>query len=110
MSSPTTRPYRNHRFPSEIISHAVWLYHRFRLSFREVEEMLAKRGMTVNSETVRQWCFKFVQTDQNCGRVMQEFRDVIALIKVLTERKHLPNRRALRKGSGILGTTTYAVF
>ncbi len=61
--------------------------------------MLAKRGMTVNSETVRQWCFKFVQTDQNCGRVMQEFRDVIALIKILTESKHLPNRRALRKGA-----------
>ena len=68
------------------------------------------RGVTVNSETVRQWCFKVEQTDQNFGRVVQEFRDVIALIKILTESKHLPNRRALRKGSGVLGTTTYAVF
>ncbi len=51
--------YQRHRFPSEIISHAVWLYHRFCLSFREVEELLAERGITVTYETVRQWCRKF---------------------------------------------------
>jgi putative transposase len=51
--------YQRHRFPSEIISHAVWLYHRFCLSFREVEELLAERGVTVTYETVRQWCQKF---------------------------------------------------
>jgi putative transposase len=51
--------YQRHRFPPEIISHAVWLYHRFCLSFREVEELLAKRGVTVTYETVRQWCQKF---------------------------------------------------
>ncbi len=51
--------YQRHRFPSEIISHAVWLYHRFCLSFREVEELLAERGLTVTYETVRQWCRKF---------------------------------------------------
>jgi putative transposase len=56
----TTKPsYQRHRFPAEIISHAVWLYHRFCLSFREVEELLAKRGITVTYETVRQWCQKF---------------------------------------------------
>jgi len=56
----TPKPsYRRHRFPSEIISHAVWLYHRFCLSFREVEELLAERGVTVTYETVRQWCQKF---------------------------------------------------
>jgi putative transposase len=56
----TTKPsYQRHRFPSEIISHAVWLYHRFCLSFREVEELLAERGITVTYETVRQWCQKF---------------------------------------------------
>jgi putative transposase len=56
----TTKPsYQRHRFPSEIISHAVWLYHRFCLSFREVEELLAERGITVTYETVRQWCRKF---------------------------------------------------
>ena len=55
----TTPSYQRHRFPSEIISHAVWLYHRFCLSFREVEELLAERGGTVTYETVRQWCQKF---------------------------------------------------
>ena len=51
--------YQRHRFPSEIISHTVWLYHRFCLSFREVEELLAKRGISLTYETVRQWCQKF---------------------------------------------------
>jgi len=51
--------YRGFRFPSEIISHAVWLYHRFCLSFREVEELLAERGIIVTYESVRQWCQKF---------------------------------------------------
>ena len=51
--------YQRHRFPSEIISHAVWLYHRFCLRFREDEELLAERGITVTYEIVRQWCQKF---------------------------------------------------
>ena len=51
--------YRGFRFPSEIISHAVWLYHRFCLSYREVEELLTERGITVTYETIRQWCQKF---------------------------------------------------
>jgi putative transposase len=54
-----TPSYQRHRFPSEIISHAVWLYHRFYLSFREVEELLAERGITVTYETLRQWRQKF---------------------------------------------------
>jgi hypothetical protein len=48
-----TNGYSGHRFPREIISHGVWLYHRFSLSFRDVEEMLAKRGIIVTYETVR---------------------------------------------------------
>ena len=55
----TTNYYRGYRFPSEIISHGVWLYHRFSLSFRDVEEILAKRGILVTYETIRQWCRKF---------------------------------------------------
>ena len=51
--------YRGHRFPPEIISHAVWLYHRFSLSFRDVEDLLAERGVEVSYETIRQWCMKF---------------------------------------------------
>jgi putative transposase len=53
------KSYRGYRFPPEIISHGVWLYHRFALSFRDVEELLAKRGIIVSYETVRQWCRKF---------------------------------------------------
>ncbi len=55
----STRSYRGHRFPVEIISHAVWLYYRFCLSFREVEDLLAERGLIVSYETIRQWCRKF---------------------------------------------------
>jgi len=51
--------YRRHRFPPEIISHAVWLYHRFALSFRDVEDLLAERGITVSYEAIRSWCRKF---------------------------------------------------
>jgi putative transposase len=66
MKTNTTVPsYKGFRFPSEIISHAVWLYFRFSLRFRDVEELLAQRGMVVTSETVRQWCLKFGQTYAN---------------------------------------------
>ena len=51
--------YHGYRFPPEIISYAVWLYHRFGLSFRDVEDLLAQRSITVNYETVRQWCQRF---------------------------------------------------
>ena len=47
---------------AEIISHCVWLYFRFALSFRDVEEMLAMRGVSLSYETVREWCLKFGQT------------------------------------------------
>ncbi len=57
--------YKGFRFPQEIISHAVWLYHRFPLSFRDVEELLYERGVTVTYETVRQWCRKFGQAYAN---------------------------------------------
>ena len=48
-----------HRFPSELIVHAVWLYARFTLSYRDIEDMLAKRGLDVSYETVRRWFLKF---------------------------------------------------
>jgi putative transposase len=57
--------YHRHRFPVEIISHCVWLYFRFALSFRDVEEMLAMRGVSLSYETVREWCLKFGQTYAN---------------------------------------------
>ena len=58
-------PYHRHRFPAEIISHSVWLYFRFALSFRDVEEILAMRGVVLTYETVREWCLKFGQTYAN---------------------------------------------
>jgi len=51
--------YRGYRFPPEIISHAVWLYHWFTLSFRDIEDLLAERGVIVTYESIRQWCMKF---------------------------------------------------
>ncbi len=51
--------YHRHRSPPEIISHAVWLYYRFCLSFRDVEDLLAERGVSVSYEAIRSWCAKF---------------------------------------------------
>ena len=64
---PSNQLYRGYRFPSEIISHAVWLYHRFCLSLGRcvgpfIEDLLAERGMVVSYETIRSWCNKFGPT------------------------------------------------
>ena len=64
MSTPPSL-YRRHRFPPQIISHGVWLYFRFALSYRDVEEIMAVRGVTLTYETVREWCLKFGQTYAN---------------------------------------------
>jgi putative transposase len=60
-----TARYKNHRFPPEIISHAVWLYFRFTLSYRDVEEMMLARGIVVTYEAIRKWCRKFGQDYAN---------------------------------------------
>lgn len=66
MKTDTTAPsYKGFRFPQEIITHSVWLYHRFSLSFRDIEELLFVRGVVVTYETIRQWCKKFGQTYAN---------------------------------------------
>jgi putative transposase len=64
-TTPTSPDYKGFRFPPEIISHAVWLYFRFSLGFRDVEELLAQRGIVVTYETVRQWCLTFGQSYAN---------------------------------------------
>jgi putative transposase len=51
--------YKHYRYPHQIISHAIWLYHRFTLGFRDIEDILANRGIIVSYETVRQWSKKF---------------------------------------------------
>jgi putative transposase len=62
---PPPDPHRRHRFPAEVISHAVWLYHVFSLSLRDVELLLAERGIVVSYETVRRWCKKSGQSFAN---------------------------------------------
>ena len=55
----TSLSYRGHRFPAPIIQHAIWLYIRFTLSYRDVEELLAERGLDLSYETIRRWVLKF---------------------------------------------------
>ena len=57
--------YKHHRFPAKIISHGVWLYYRFCLSYRDVEELLFARGVVVTYEAIRQWCRQFGQEYAN---------------------------------------------
>lgn len=59
---PNSTIYSGFRYPSEIISHTVWLYFSFALSFRDVEEILVLHGIIVTYETIRQWTLKFCQT------------------------------------------------
>jgi putative transposase len=56
-----TERYKNHRYPGEIIGHGVWLYYRFPLSYRDVQELLFARGIAVSHDALRQWCGKFGQ-------------------------------------------------
>ncbi|WP_375137820.1 IS6 family transposase [Streptomyces sp. NWU49] len=60
--------YKGHRYPAEVIAHCVWLYFRFPLSFREVQELMPGRGVLVSYETVRRWCGKFGQQYANALR------------------------------------------
>lgn len=64
----TQNPYAGYRYPAEIISNAVWLYFRFTLSYRDVEELLAVRGILVTHEAIRQWCLEFGQDFANALR------------------------------------------
>jgi putative transposase len=65
MSSPSN--YRGYRFPPEVISQAVWLHHRFTLSLRGIEDLLAKRNVVVSYETIRQWC-AFAWQEATCAQ------------------------------------------
>jgi putative transposase len=68
------------RFPPEIIGHAVWLYFHFSLSVRDVEEIMAERGVMLTYETIRQWCLKFEQTYANeLRRFMRLFGEALAI-------------------------------
>jgi len=60
--------YKRHRFPPDIISYAVWLYYRFNISHRDIEDLLAQRGITVTRESIRLWCIKFGAIYTRCLR------------------------------------------
>ncbi|MGY3676724.1 transposase-like protein [Streptomyces sp. TE33382] len=86
--------YRGHRYPVEVISHCVWLYFRFPLSFREVEELMLQRGVIVSHETVRRWCMKFGQAYANGLRRRQprpgdKWHLDEVFVKINGERKYL---------------------
>ena len=67
-TTPSPSLYKGHRFPPEIIRYCVWLYYRFSLSYRDVEEIMAERGVKLTYETVRKWCLKFGQSYANALR------------------------------------------
>ncbi len=78
--------YKRHRFPPEIISYAVWLYFRFNLSHRDVEDLLAQRNVTVSYETIRRWCIKFGATyARRLRRKHQGYGDTFYLDEVFVK-------------------------
>src|SRR5829696_8597233 len=109
MSSPAAKsPYAGYRFPPEVISQAVWLYFRFPLSLRMVEEMLAARGIVVSHETVRQWALKFGQEFANRIRrrlpcAGDKWHLDEAAIKIAGVQHWLSRRGSERDGAGCAG-------
>ncbi|PWI11379.1 IS6 family transposase [Streptomyces sp. NWU339] len=97
--------YKGHRYPVEVISHCVWLYFRFPLSFREVEELMLERGVIVSYETIRRWCLKFGQQYANGLRRRQprpgdKWHLDEVFIKINGEQKYL--WRAVDQHGGVL--------
>src|SRR5450631_4017286 len=104
--------YRRHRFPSIVIQQAVWLYFRFALSYRDVEDMLAERGIDVSYETVRRWALKFggiiaAQAETrtaSAGRAVASRRSVRLHQRQTVVRLACPGQR--RRGPGHPRSTT----
>src|ERR687893_2904166 len=96
--------YKHHRFPPEIIAHAVWLYFRFPLSLRLIEEMLLVRGIVVSYETVRRWALKFGPTyARRLRRKRPNHRDIWHLDEVvvtISGKKHWLWRGGGQGGDG----------
>jgi len=91
----TKSPYHGYRFPPEIIGHAVWLYHRFCLSFRDVEDLLVERGIVVSYETIRCLCNRFgpvhARTVKKCRGSLGDtwYLDEVYIVTVRGERRYL---------------------
>ncbi len=90
-----SQTYRGYRFPPDIISHAVWLYHRFTFSFRDIEDLLAERGIIVTYASIRQWCLRFGpryadKLPKRLGRFGDMwFMDEAMIVTVQGERRYL---------------------
>ena len=85
MSRPISL-YKRHRFPSEIIQYSVWLYYRFNLSYRDIEDLLAERGIEVSYESIRLWCNKFgPQYVKRLKRRHQGFGDTFFIDEVFVK-------------------------
>jgi len=84
--SRSTLLYKRHRFPPDIIQYAVWLYHRFNLSHRDIEDLLAERGIVVSYESIRLWCNKFgPQYAKRLKRRHQGFGDTFFIDEVFVK-------------------------
>jgi len=91
-----TSIYTRHRFHSDIIRRAVWMYFRFNLSFRDVEELMIERGVEVSYETIRRWVDKFGSTRsvKNAQKLLSAHSQIYNLFNY---RRHLISRNTLRK-------------
>ena len=86
--SRSTNRYKRYRFPPEIIRYAVWLYHRFNLSHRDIEDLLAERGIVVSYEAIRLWCNKFgPQYARRLKRRHPGFGDTFFIDEVVCENR-----------------------
>jgi hypothetical protein len=97
--------YKNHRFSGEIISHGVWLYYRFPLSYRDVQELLFERGITVTHEAIRQWCLKFGQAYAN------QLKGIVKLLGMILSpgnSRHFPD--AISADSTLRQPALYSLF
>ncbi len=87
--------YCGYRLLRQIISHSVWLYHRFTLNFRDIEDLLAERSIIVSYESIRQWCQKFGPSYANRPRQRQDrlgdrwLMDEVVIVTVRGERRYL---------------------
>lgn len=82
----TSSPYKHHRFPAEIIQYTVWLYYRFNLSHRDIEDLLSERGIDVSNESIRCWCNKFgVDYARRLKRRHQGYGDTLFLDEVFVK-------------------------
>ncbi len=106
-----TTQYKRHRFPPEVIQYAVWLYYRFNLSHRDIEDLLSERGIKVSYESIRLWCNKFGPTyAKRLKRRHQGFGDTFFLdevfVKIQGQQQYL--WRAVDQDGEVVDTTQYA--